>query len=792
MQDERKGNTEILTLTLLRVRFTQENCSIFTAHEDDKLWADQITCKMFQGPVRMGQRWLVIGSWKQDEKWGRQFVGTFATLAQPRNFEELASFLTSGLVDGWDWSALSRLRDAFGDDACTVIEQEAHRLTSEAAITEDQMESLTEMWSRGAGLVPIYAKLTDWGIGAALAERLVKHYRFNTVEEIEANPYAPIREIAYYTWKVAEEVAIHLEVDDADPRRIEAGVAEVIRTEALERGHTWMTYPAAVQAAQDKLGLDSDQIIAILAAVETAMDEAEESAILVRSGENLYPGNLWWAEQFIAAQVGRRLEGMPLTDRVAVEALTPNPDLSDEQWAAVVMALTNPVSLLTGGPGTGKTTVLKSLVTAARELGVGVTLMAPTGKAAQRMKQVTGCDASTIHRKLKLSPGQLHVGVDAPVLTGLVIADEISMCDTALLSALLSGISAKAHVLLVGDPDQLPSVGPGAVLRDLLETDLCTRVHLTHVYRNDAGIAINAAHIRAGEYIQSLPDCRLMQAARAEQAQQMVISLLMQELPAQGYGPDDVLVLCPTNDGESGRHALNTRLQCLFNGGQTGMGITQKTDGAAYELRPGDKVIVTKNNSDLGVFNGETGRILTVVAPKKITADIDGREVVFNGADMKMLQLAYAITGHKAQGSEAPVVIVPVFFSRVLSREWIYTVLTRARKQVYLVGDPAAIQGCIRVISVTERRTGLVAALRHTVGKSTPAERPASPFAWSAGSDVFHTRRATMPHRTLCGIDATGEDWNQAGIGNARPCLRCQATHGTVVKPFPVRELAFV
>jgi len=245
-----------------------------------------------------------------------------------------------------------------------------------------------------------------------------------------------------------------------------------------------------------------------------------------------------------------------------------------------------------------------------------------------------------------------------------------------------------------------------------------------------------------------------------------------------------VLILCPTNDGESGRHTLNTRLQVLYNGRQAGHGITQKMDSNSYELRLNDRVIVTKNNSDLGVFNGETGRVTSIVSPKKLLADIEGREVEFAGADIKTLQLAYAITGHKAQGSEAPVVIIPVFWSRVLSREWLYTVITRARAQVYLVGDPGAIQNCIRTVRIAERRTGLVEALREMVGNTAPKEGgSASPYAWVFGSEVIHTRRRAAPWRTSCGINTTGDEWQPYTRGT-RPCLRCLATTGAVVQPF--------
>jgi len=787
MRNDRNATTETLEVTISRVKSTGESFSVFQGFIEGEMFSS-LTVKMFTGPCQPGQRWTACGAWQEDPKWGRQFCVQFATLATPRTFDELAAFITSGLVHGWTWRQLGQVQDAFGADACAVIDTQPHRLAAEAGITDEQLESLTDMWERGRGLAPLYAQLTDWGIPGPLCDRLIKQYRFSTVEVIAKDPYTPIAEVAYYTWKVAEQVAGHLGIVGDDPRRITAGVAEVIRSGALEHGHTWMTRDAALDGAMWLLDLDAGRIEEILAAVETGMDNAEDSAVLVRLGEHVYPGVLWCAEGLIAASIARRLDRGPLVDPARVEALTPDANLSAEQWSAVAMALTNTVSLLTGGPGCGKTTTIRAAANAARLLGLDVTLMAPTGKAAQRMKEATGHEASTIHRKLKITPGRLRVATPGEPLTGLVVIDEISMLDTITAAALLGGISPDAHILLVGDPDQLPSVGPGAVLRDLLAADVCTRVHLTRVFRNDAGIAINAAHIRAGEYIESLPDCRLIQAPKPEDAQQFVVNLLHSELPRMGYTAEDTLVLCPTNDGESGRHALNTRLQALFNGARSGQGIVQRIgEGKECELREGDRVIVTKNNSELGVFNGDVGTISAVRQPKTLVAEIDGRPVTFGGQDRNLLQLAYAITGHKSQGSEAPVVIAPIFSSRVLSREWLYTVLTRARKQVYLLGDPAAIQGCIRTVRISERRTGLVSRLAEMVSRTAPASRPHAAFAYAPGSPVFHTRRQAIPWRTSCGLDS--RDWRAVPGGAVRPCLRCSAASGATLAPFPADDV---
>jgi exodeoxyribonuclease V alpha subunit len=284
---------------------------------------------------------------------------------------------------------------------------------------------------------------------------------------------------------------------------------------------------------------------------------------------------------------------------------------------------------------------------------------------------------------------------------------------------MLSRISPNAQILLVGDPDQLPSVGPGAVLRDLLIANRIPRVHLDKVYRNEAGIAVNAARMRAGDSILSVPDCCILESNSPAGALPRLLALVTNR--------PDALVLTPTNDGPCGRYALNALLQPILNPGKVGTGIvqyagsTKDPDGTVEkrqeELCLGDRVMVIRNHSELGVFNGQVGTVVDLMVPRSLDVEIDGEVIHFAGEDRRLLTLAYAITGHKAQGSEAPTVIVPVFRSRVLSREWLYTVITRARERCYLIGDVQAIQSCIKIQRSQERRTGLVEAIARTVGQ---------------------------------------------------------------------------
>lgn len=698
-----------LDVRVERVKNTSDSFSVYTASEEGVLLPPR-TIKQFLGPVRTQQRWVLAGAEIQDPRWGTQFVAQFAALAAPENMADLEAFLISGLVDGWDWHSYYAALNVFGPGRLLeVCRDKPEELSGIHGITAEMIASLRAAWQRGSGLSGTFAQLGEWGCTSRQAEALVKFYGSSVLEKLTDNPYADLRDIAGYGFKTADSIGRQQGIPADDTRRVTAGLETAVHEATWAAGHTWLYEGQAVMEASKLLTLGSP-------AIAPVVDQAVSYSNLIRVGDRIWPDSLYRAERVIAAQVAQRLSQRqyhgPMGSVPAVRY-----ECSEEQYQAVLMALTEPISLLTGGPGTGKTTTLKTLIVAAFDNHIPTTLMAPTGKAAARMTEATGYPASTIHRRLRISPGEGGSIANMEPVNGLVIVDEISMLDTSLAAAMLSRISPAAQILLVGDPDQLPSVGPGAVLRDLLVANRIPRIHLDKVYRNEAGIAVNAARMRAGQSLLDLPDCEIIAADGTEQA-------LQQLLPAVSNYPD-ALVLTPTNDGPCGRWALNQLLQPILNPGKIGTGIkqyagsTKDPDGTLQkreeELCLGDRVMVIRNQSELGVFNGQTGVVVDLMVPRSLDVEIDGEVITFAGEDRRLLTLAYAITGHKAQGSEAPTVIVPVFPSRVLSREWLYTVVTRARERCYLIGDVKAIQGCIRVQRANERRTGLVEAITRTV-----------------------------------------------------------------------------
>jgi len=707
------SESEIMEVVVQRVRSTADTFSVYTASTGDKPF-DRATIKQFAGPVREGQRWALAGNWAEDPKWGRQFVAQFAALAVPRNEEELQGFLFSGLVEGWAHRSTWRVFDRFpGNEALEVCANAPHRLLEVDGISEDMVKDLQVAWRRGAGMAATYAQLTDWGLKGKVCDNLIKRYGAGCIDSLTEDPYRDILEIERYGWQSAESIARAVGIGPRDPRRLTAGLECAIHERTWAAGHTWLPIDAGVASACDLLGVDYPTVRPVLA-------EALTRGHLVPEGTDVYPAALHEAECTIAAQIAQRLDRHALITPTEVAGMRKPQALSDDQWDAVLTALTTPISLLTGGPGVGKTTTLRFLCQKARQLGIAVTCLAPTGKAAARMAEATGVEATTIHSRLKIVPGVAGDPDDIEPVAGLVIVDEVSMLDTTLAAAMLERIGLGGQILMVGDPDQLPSVGPGAVLRDLLAADVLPRVHLDKVYRNEAGIAVNAKRIRDGETIVSLDDCQIGAAANPDHATDLIVYRL-QSLLAGEYRREDILVLTPTNDGPSGRYTLNARLQPLLNPTPAGTGIVQRAGTSkdpsgestahAEEIRVGDRVMVTRNNSELGVFNGQTGTVLDVQVPRAIDVDIDGKVITFAGEDKRCVTLAYAITGHKSQGSEAKIVIAPIFPSRVLSREWLYTVLTRAKERCYLLGDEPAMQACLSVRRSHDRRTGLVARI---------------------------------------------------------------------------------
>src|ERR1035437_8573446 len=374
---------EQITVRVDRVKNTSDGFSVYTAREEGTLLPPR-TIKQFLGPVRSQQRWVLAGAEVQDPRWGTQFVAQFAALAAPMNTRDLEAFLISGLIDGWDWHGYRRLLDNIKDwDLLDICANHPHELANVDGITPEMIASLQAAWQRGSGLSAVFAQLGEWGCTSRQAESLVKYYGAEVIERLRENPYVDMLQITYYGWKSADSIGRWLGIAGDDPRRIAAGLETAVHEDTWKAGHTWLYENQAIMAGAELLNLPQSTVAA-------QVDAAVATSQLIRVDDRIWPESLYAAERTIAAQIAQRMASL----RPISATLPRDPDrvtdCSEEQWHAVLMALTQPISLLTGGPGTGKTTTLKTLISAAHDCQLAVTLMAPTGKAAARMTEATG------------------------------------------------------------------------------------------------------------------------------------------------------------------------------------------------------------------------------------------------------------------------------------------------------------------------------------------------------------------------------------------------------------------
>lgn len=685
---------------------------------------DRVTVKgTLPENVHEGDDVLLSGKWSDDPKYGKQFDFVGATHAIPKATAGVRKWLTKH-IEGIGDRGAQMLVERFGVEAPKVLEPRADS-------TDDPLLDLPGMTPEKAAIArDCFAELGNhpdqqlWlakhGLVGAYAGRIVRTYKGETRTVLEADPYKPMFEIDGFGFKRSDEFAKKLGVRDHDPRRAKAAILHAFDEQA-QSGHVFLN--------EDELeiALAKDFSVPIEATKDARRALVAESYIVEegKTTPRYYRRDLRDAEVSICFDLFRVIEAGKLVD-----PLVPVPDasLNEEQAKAVEFAAQHPILGITGGPGTGKSHTLRAIINQVDPGGRSTLLMAPTGKAAKRMAQATGMPASTVHRGLEYGPNQNgHLGFQRnrrnKLAQKVVVVDELSMLDTSLAAALFEAIPEGARVILVGDVDQLPSVGPGTVLKDLLECELFPVVRLVKNMRSKEGGAIANAAMKVvrGEKLTDedlTGDVSLLEVENAETAAKEIVRIVAAGVP--GYDRSQVQVLCPKRIHAVGVAALNVAIQAVVNP-STG----KEVEVGDSKFRPGDKVIVTKNEYDLDVFNGDTGVVKNVdtglrkdgkrVGPRLLVALDDGREVVFEKEHVKLLSLAYAISVHRSQGSEYPVVVMPVHTcdSFMLFRNLFYTALTRAREKVILVGERKAIVRAIRNQDPTQRNTSLWARLRH-------------------------------------------------------------------------------
>lgn len=672
-----------------------------------------------------GQAVTLVGRWKEHAKHGRTFEADFYELATPRSKAGLTQFLASDRFPGVGETIAERLVKTFGTGLADVIADEPERLVGVTGVSTALATRIHASWV-SAGLLPqVVQLLASVGLGPAVARGAVKRFGDEAAELLTTDPYAYLS-LPGVKWKHADALGKAAGIDDDDPRRLAAGAAGFLRGACWKGGHTYLPadelrhrLPAALQGSAERAQRGIDE------AVENGEIRREDQPLGDLPTPRLAPPALHDAELTVADQVATLMaggKGNPL----AGAAESADGDLTDEQATAVRTAITDAVSVLTGGPGTGKTFAVTELVRRATAAGAEVALCAPTGRAAKRLEEVTGHAATTVHRLLEArpEPGSGFVFMrtaDNPLPQDLVVVDEWSMADAGLAAALLDALQPPTHILFVGDPDQLPPVGPGAALRDLLASDAVPVTRLTKVHRQAAKsrIVTLAHELNAGAEpvvvgregdVFAVPE-------RTPQVAERVAGIVAETAPEFfGCDPSDVQVLAPMYRGPAGVDALNEALKERLNpaGGRK----------AVSGWHEGDRVVATRNDPEVEIANGDIGEVAaTDSSSGTVSVAFPAGVVDLDGDRLANLAPAWCLTVHKSQGGEWPVVVLVLDrgHKNMLTRELVYTAVTRARQGLLLVGDPGLLAHASRRIGAgaTARRTTLAARLASDVAKVT-------------------------------------------------------------------------
>ena len=677
--------------------------------------------------VQCGETLALKGKWVNHPKHGRQFSFISFESKLPASAYGIRKYLASGLIHGIGKTYANKIVDKFGADTLNVISEDSGRLREVGGIGKKRIKNIREAWQEQKAVREVMMFLQTYGVTDALCLRLVRKYGNAAKTVLETDPYRIIREVKGIGFKTADKIALNLGLSNNGPKRIEAGILHTVQ-EAEDQGHNHMERRELVIQSANLLESDSNGI-------DNRIESLIESADLVISKADwLQLPSTARAEITLARslinlnQTRSSLPPIQTEKAIAWAQDKAGFGFADAQSDGIREALLKKVSILTGGPGTGKTTILRALVSILRAKKAKVLLAAPTGRAARRMAESCSYFAQTVHRLLKFDPSQggFTVNEQNPLICDFIIMDEASMLDLRLAAALVRSIPPQSHLLLVGDADQLPSVGSGNVLKDLIVSKLfkVTRLAVTFRQAEDSGIVGLAHGILEGKTSPPLPldhpsglnpqhDVHFIRANSPEECVSHITLLLKEILPKKfSIDPNNnVQVLAPLHRGIAGIGNLNDQIRDSINphGATHSMGFNL--------FREGDRVIQTRNNYDKDVFNGDMGIIDSVDSINgKIEILFEGRRIIYERMEVTDLQPAYAISVHKSQGSEYPVVIFPLLKQHfmMLQRNLVYTGLTRAKKKVIFVGDPAAYAMAIRNNKTLVRQTDLIRKILET------------------------------------------------------------------------------
>ncbi len=716
--------------------------------------------------IHVGELLTVEGEWENDPRYGRQLHITTFTQRLPASREGIIRYLSSGLIKGIGPKKAKLIVDHFGEQTLAIIEQQPERLSEVKGIGAKEREQITHAWAEQSEIKELHLFLQSHEVSMNIATRVYKEYGKDSIKVVRENPYQLAHDVQGIGFRTADDIAVKLGLPRDSVPRLTTGLQYVLTQAANDDGHCFLQEQELLRLAAEALDTSHELLLpameqlrnerdvfiepppqllppsmplfALSSFQQTSTDPAEMFAMQepeteeAQPQQRIYFGPFWHAENGTARLLKLLLHTnsiLPPTSEqqwnLIFERLKERRGmiLTEKQRAAVQMAYHYKVSILTGGPGTGKSTSLRALLMLLRTRKIEVALTAPTGRAAKRMSEATGVPAKTLHRLLEYAPhdNSYQRNEDNPLPYQFVIVDEISMVDILLFYHLLKALPRNAHLLLVGDADQLPSVGPGNVLRDLLRSESIPTVRLTELFRqaSESKIIVNAHRINAGQMpstrIEAKSDFFFIAEEDPVRLQQLVLDLVQKRLPARyHFNPlSDIQVLAPMYKGPVGVTALNDELQARLNPSPPA-----QVEWAGHIFRVGDKVMQTRNNYDKGVFNGDVGWIRAInreqaIVKVEFVEEAGPLLVEYEFHELEELTLAYAITIHKSQGSEYPVVIIPLVIQHrmLLQRNLLYTAITRAKKFCVLVGQPYALEIAVRNNRVAHRNTGLAERL---------------------------------------------------------------------------------
>ena len=684
---------------------------------------DLVTVVGHAATIAAGEWITVSGEWINDRTHGQQFKARFLKTSAPTSIDGIEKYLGSGMIRGIGPVYAKKLVRAFGEKVFDTIEAEPGRLREVTGIGPVRAKRITDAWAEQKVVREIMVFLHEHGVGTARAVRIYKTYGSDAVQVMTENPYRLARDIRGIGFKTADAIAMRLGIEKTAMIRVRAGISYAL-TEAMDEGHCGLPTDELIPLAEELLEVGRDLI-------GTAIDlELSDGTVIAdRVGETpcVFLSGLYRAERTIAErllQLARSKLPWPWIDPDKalpwVEERS-GLELAESQRTAIRLALVAKVLVITGGPGVGKTTIVRSILRVLAAKSVKLLLCAPTGRATKRMTEATGVEAKTIHRLLEVDPkgGGFKRDLDNPLDCDLLVVDEASMVDVILMQALLKALPDGAALLIVGDIDQLPSVGPGQVLADIIASGAVPVIRLTEVFRQAAAsrIIMNAHRINEGRIpdlgkAEAETDFYFVPADDPETAVLRIVELVKSRIPRR-FGLDpirDVQVLCPMNRGGVGARSLNIELQAALNPPGE-----RKVERFGWTFAPGDKVMQIENDYDKEVYNGDIGYVDDVDPEAgELNASFDGRTVTYGFGELDTLVPAYAATIHKSQGSEYPAVVIPILTQHyaMLQRNLLYTGITRGKRLVVLVGQKKAVAIAVKNVSGRRRWSKLDEWLR--------------------------------------------------------------------------------